>query len=40
MTNLVKLASFGDNGDVHVIVETLRGSRAKLKYDRSSEFSR
>jgi inorganic pyrophosphatase len=33
MTNLLKLPTFKDDGKVHVVVETPRGSRAKLDYD-------
>jgi len=33
MTNFVKLPTFGDDGDLYVVVETPRGSRAKLDYD-------
>jgi inorganic pyrophosphatase len=33
MTNLLNLPAFSDDGDLHVVVETPRGSRAKLKYD-------
>jgi inorganic pyrophosphatase len=33
MTNLLKLPTFSSDGDLHVIVETPRGSRAKLDYD-------
>ena len=33
MTNLVKLPAFNDDGDVRVVIETPRGSRAKLDYD-------
>jgi inorganic pyrophosphatase len=33
MTNLLKLPSFSDEGDLHVVIETPRGSRAKLDYD-------
>jgi len=33
MTNLLKLPAFDKEGNVHVIVETPRGSRAKLTYD-------
>jgi inorganic pyrophosphatase len=33
MTNLLKLPTFNDDGEVHVVVETPRGSRAKLDYD-------
>jgi inorganic pyrophosphatase len=33
MTNLIKLPTFNDGSEVHVIVETPRGSRAKLDYD-------
>jgi inorganic pyrophosphatase len=33
MTDLMKLPTFGDNGDVRVVVETPRGSRAKFDYD-------
>jgi inorganic pyrophosphatase len=33
MPNLVKLPPFSDNGDIRVVIETPRGSRAKLDYD-------
>lgn len=33
MTNLLKLPTFAEDGDLHVVVETPRGSRAKLDYD-------
>ena len=33
MTNLLKLPALDDEGNVHVVVETPRGSRAKLTYD-------
>ena len=33
MTNLLKLPTFSDDGGVHVVLETPRGSRAKLDYD-------
>src|SRR5436190_10382344 len=33
MTNFVKLPAFSDDGDLYVVVETPRGSRAKLDYD-------
>jgi inorganic pyrophosphatase len=33
MTNLVNLPALADDGSVHVVVETPRGSRAKLAYD-------
>jgi inorganic pyrophosphatase len=33
MTNLLKLPTFNDDGEIHVVVETPRGSRAKLDYD-------
>ncbi len=33
MTNLMKLPTFNDDNEVHVVVETPRGSRAKLDYD-------
>jgi inorganic pyrophosphatase len=32
MTNLLKLPTFNDD-EIHVVVETPRGSRAKLDYD-------
>jgi hypothetical protein len=32
MTNLLKLPARAGNGDVHAVVETPRGARAKLKY--------
>lgn len=34
MPNLLNLPSFTDAGDVYVVVETPRGSRAKFDYDR------
>jgi inorganic pyrophosphatase len=33
MTNLAKLPTFDKDGNVHVVVETPRGARAKLTYD-------
>lgn len=33
MTNLLKLPPFDRQGNVHVVVETPRGAKAKLKYD-------
>jgi inorganic pyrophosphatase len=33
VTNLIKLPAFSDDGDLHVVIETPRGSRAKLDYD-------
>jgi inorganic pyrophosphatase len=33
VTNLIKLPAFSDHGDLHVVIETPRGSRAKLDYD-------
>jgi inorganic pyrophosphatase len=33
MPNLVKLPPFSDNGDIRVVIEIPRGSRAKLDYD-------
>src|SRR5207248_10301467 len=33
VTNLLTLPTFSDDGDLHVIIETPRGSRAKLDYD-------
>jgi inorganic pyrophosphatase len=33
MSNLLKLPPFGEDGDLRVVVETPRGSRAKLDYD-------
>jgi inorganic pyrophosphatase len=33
MSNLFKLPTFSDDGDLHVVIETPRGSRAKLDYD-------
>lgn len=33
MTNILKLPAFSDDGDLRVVVETPRGSRAKLDYD-------
>src|SRR5881227_9970 len=33
MTNLLKLPAFDKEGNIHVVVETPRGSRAKLTYD-------
>ena len=33
MANLLKLPALDDEGNVHVVVETPRGSRAKLTYD-------
>jgi inorganic pyrophosphatase len=33
MPNLLKLPTFSDNGDVRVVIETPRGSRAKFNYD-------
>jgi inorganic pyrophosphatase len=33
MTNLLKLPPFDRQGNVHVVVETPRGAKAKLKHD-------
>jgi inorganic pyrophosphatase len=33
VTNLFKLPAFSDDGDLHVVIETPRGSRAKFDYD-------
>jgi inorganic pyrophosphatase len=33
MTNLLKLPAYSDDGGLHVVIETPRGSRAKLDYD-------
>ena len=33
MPNFINLPSFSNEGDVHVVVETPRGSRAKFAYD-------
>src|SRR5437764_12167095 len=33
MANLLKLPARNDDGDVHVVVETRRGSAAKMEYD-------
>jgi inorganic pyrophosphatase len=33
MPNFLNLPAFAENGDVHVVVETPRGSRAKLRFD-------
>jgi inorganic pyrophosphatase len=33
MPNLIRLPPFSDDGDVRVVIETPRGSRAKLRYD-------
>jgi inorganic pyrophosphatase len=33
MPNFTNLPPFTENGDVHVVVETPRGSRAKFAYD-------
>jgi inorganic pyrophosphatase len=33
MPNLLKLPPFSENGDVRVVIETPRGSRAKFSYD-------
>src|SRR4030081_2038463 len=33
MTNLINLPPFTEDGDVYVVVETPRGSRAKFAYD-------
>jgi inorganic pyrophosphatase len=33
MPNFMNLPPFTENGDVHVVVETPRGSRAKFAYD-------
>jgi inorganic pyrophosphatase len=34
MPNYINLPAFTEHGDVHVVVETPRGSRAKFAYDR------
>ena len=33
MPNFINLPAFTEDGDVHVVVETPRGSRAKFAYD-------
>jgi inorganic pyrophosphatase len=33
MTNCLKFPTWADSGHVHVVVETPRGSRAKLEFD-------
>jgi inorganic pyrophosphatase len=33
MPNLAKLPTWSEDGDLHVVVETPRGARAKLKYE-------
>ena len=33
MPNLIKLPPFSEDGDVRVVIETPRGSRAKFSYD-------
>jgi tRNA 2-selenouridine synthase SelU len=33
MPNFINLPAFTEDGDVHVVIETPRGSRAKLAYD-------
>lgn len=33
MSDPVEIPAFSERGDVHVIVETIRGSRARFKYD-------
>ena len=33
MPNFINLPAFTEDGDVHVVVETPRGSRAKFDYD-------
>ena len=33
MPNFINLPPLTENGDVQVVVETLRGSRAKFAYD-------
>jgi inorganic pyrophosphatase len=33
MPNLINLPPFNEDGDVYVVVETPRGSRAKFDYD-------
>jgi inorganic pyrophosphatase len=33
MPNLIDLPSFSENGDVRVVIETPRGSRAKFRYE-------
>jgi len=41
MPNFINLPPFAEHGDVHVVVETPRGSRAKFAYDPKLEtFSR
>jgi inorganic pyrophosphatase len=36
MPNLINLPTFNDNGDLEVVIETPRGSRAKFAYDPQS----
>jgi Inorganic pyrophosphatase len=33
MPNFINLPAFTEDGDVHIVVETPRGSRAKFAYD-------
>jgi inorganic pyrophosphatase len=33
MANFLNLPPFSEDGDIHVVVETPRGSRAKFAYD-------
>ena len=37
MPNFINLPPFTEDGDVHVVVETPRGSRAKFAYDTQLE---
>ncbi len=36
MTNFLKLPTWDDNGHIHTVVETPRGSTCKLDFDRIS----
>ena len=39
MTNYLKIPTWADSGHVHAVVDTPRGSRAKLEFIRSGRFT-